>query len=80
MDRQEWKVIAQFSGSDGDLETNLLIARLTAEGIQATRFPFQAPATIMAGVSDQPIIVLVPEAEVAAAQAILADYEADTPE
>jgi len=80
MDRQEWKAIAKFSGSDGDLEANLLIARLSAEDIHATRFPFEAPATIMAGVVDQPTIVLVPATELEAAQAVLDDYQADTPE
>ena len=80
MDRQEWKPIAKFSGTDSDVEANMLIARLQADGIHATRFPFEAPATVLAGLMDQPVIILVPQSEEEAAQAVLDDYKADTPE
>ncbi len=80
METQEWLPVAQFTGSDADMETNLLLARLDAEGITATRFPILTPAAILGPVADQPIVILVPADEQEKAQMVIAQYQSDTPE
>ncbi len=80
MERDEWLPVAQFTGSDSDVETNLLLARLHAEGITATRFPILPPAMILGVIADQPVVILVPADQRKAAEALIADYQGDTPE
>ncbi len=80
METEGWVPIAEFSGSDSDLEANMLIARLEADDIPATRFPVQAPSTILVGIMAQPIVILVPKDRENDAEAVLADYRGDTPE
>ena len=80
MEREEWLPVAQFTGSDSDVEANLLLAWLHAEGITATRFPILPPAAILGPIADQPVVILVPADQREATEALIADYQGDTPE
>ena len=80
MEMDGWTQIAQFTGFTSDFDASVLLSRLESEGIPASRFPLQAPSTILAGITDQPIYVLVPHEHKDAAEALLASDEQDNDE
>jgi hypothetical protein len=77
MTNEGWVELSSFTGAGSDIAANMLIAHLESEQIPARRFPLQTPATRLAGVMDQPIVVLVPEEHEAAARRVLTEKPFD---
>jgi hypothetical protein len=71
MKTEGWVELTRFTGAGGDLAANMLMARLESEQIPARRFPLQTPATLIAGVIDQPIFIMVPDEYESAAREML---------
>ena len=80
MSDEGWVVVAQFTGSDADVEANMLMAYLESAEIQVKRLPIQSPATVLAGAMDQPVVLFVPEELEQEAKEAIDAYVGDTPE